>query len=316
MRYAVGRMAQALVVVIVVTFFTYWMLARLPGDPCITTGGLMDEAELDECHERLQLDEPVVDRYLNWAGDTLSGDLGVSYANNVPVSTSLGQRLPTTLSLFVYSQIIALVVAIPLGTWAAYKRNTVIDRLVGAQAFALLSVPAFVAGALLRYVFSVKWDLYSLRGFVGPTESITGHLKSIWLPAVVLGLVVSPVYLRLLRSDMIQNLQQDYVLVAKAKGLPPWRILLRHVLRPSTLTLMTVAGLNVAQLVNGAIVVEFLFDLDGMGSLLIEKLQQREFLVVQTMVALVAVLFVVVNLVIDVLYGIVDPRVRVDRGTS
>ena len=180
----------------------------------------------------------------------------------------------------------------------------------------LLSVPAFVGGAVLRFIFSVKLDWYSLGGFVGPTESITGHLQSIWLPALVLGLVISPVYLRLLRSDMIQNLQQDYVLVAKAKGLPPRRILLRHVLRPSTLTLLTVAGLNVAQLVNGAIVLEYLFDLDGMGSLLIEKLQQREFIVVQTLVALVAVLFVVVNLVVDLLYGAVDPRVRGERGSS
>ena len=136
------------------------------------------------------------------------------------------------------------------------------------------------------------------------------HLKSIWLPAVVLGLAATPVYLRLLRADMLQNLQQDFVAVAKAKGMSNTHILLRHVLRPSTVTLLTVAGLNIAQLVNGAIVVEFIFDFDGMGSYLLEAVARREFFAVQTLVALVAVVFVITNTVVDMLYTVVDPRVR------
>ncbi len=316
MRYALTRVAQALVVLLIVTFFTYWMLARLPGDPCITTGGLLDDAELADCHERLGLGDPVVERYGRWLGDTFTGDLGISYANGIPVTTSIKERLPVTLSLFVYSQMIALAVAIPLGTLAAYRRDRAADRAVNASTFMLLSMPAFVMGSVLLYFCAVRYDWYDLGGFVGPTSGIRDHLSSIWLPAVVLASVPTPVYLRLLRSDMIQNLQQDYVLVARAKGLPPWRVLVRHVLRPSSLTLLTVAGLNVAQLVNGAIVVEFLFDLDGLGSLLIEKLVQREFLVVQTLVALVAIVFVTINLAVDLLYGVVDPRVRVNRGTT
>lgn len=262
--------------------------------------------------------------------------------------------------LFLYSQIIALVIAIPMGVWAAYQagRNprkipgwllpvaiaafvaVVIslgwgiagilavgillplliyngvrggpggDNLVNTTAFVLLSIPIFVLGETLRYQFSIVNDWYQLTGYSPWSDGVWAHLKSVWLPALVIGLAVSPVYLRLLRADMIQNLQQDFVAVAKAKGMSNRHILFRHVLRPSTVTLLTVAGLNIAQLVNGAIVVEFIFDFDGMGSYVIAAVARREFFAVQTIVALVSVLFVLTNTVIDVVYSAVDPRVR------
>ena len=172
--------------------------------------------------------------------------------------------------------------------------------------------PGLVLGESMRYVFAIQTNWYDLTGYSPWGSGAGSHLKSVWLPALVLGLAATPIYLRLLRADMIQNLQQDYVAVAKAKGMSNRHILFRHVLRPSMVTLITVAGLNIAQLVNGAIVIEFIYDYDGMGSYLIEAVYRREFFAIQTIVALVAVLFVLANTVVDMLYTVIDPRVRAD----
>ncbi|MEL6891128.1 MAG: ABC transporter permease [Actinomycetota bacterium] len=210
------------------------------------------------------------------------------------------------------SSVFFLTVLIPVSVFHLFRGGRSADGATNFLAFALLSIPVFVLGETLRYAFAIERDWFQLTGYqpwsAGPAE----HIKSIWLPALVLGLAATPVYLRLLRADMIQNLQQDFVSVAKAKGMSNTHILLRHVLRPSTVTLITVLGLNIAQLVNGAIVVEFIYDFDGMGSYLIEAFARREFFAVQTVVALVAVLFILTNTVIDVLYTAVDPRVKAD----
>jgi peptide/nickel transport system permease protein len=364
-RFAARRFGQALVVIVLVTFGTLWLLNQLPGDPCITAlGTAATEEAVAQCTQERKLDQSVFVQYADWVGDILRGDLGpADYASGIELSTILGQRLPKTFALFVYSQLLALAIAIPLGIWSAYQSGRrarghlpswsvwvvvtalfvgtslagwalfprfvvavflplwlyhafrggpAADRWVGAQAFVLLAIPVFVLGETLRYQFAIEWSWYELKGYVGPTEGLGPHLKSVWLPVLVLALSICPVYLRLLRADMVQNLQQDFVLVARAKGLPNRRVLLRHVLRPSTLTLLTVLGLNIAQLVNGAIVVEFIYDLDGMGSYLIDAVASRSFFPVQTIVALVAVLFVLANMVIDLVYTAVDPRVPLE----
>lgn len=207
---------------------------------------------------------------------------------------------------------ILIAVLVPVVVYNVVRGGPSGDNAVNTGAFVLLSVPVFVLGESLRYLLAIKRDWYQLTGYKPWSDGVMAHIGSVWLPALVLGLAATPVYLRLLRADMIQNLQQDFVAVAKAKGMSNRHILLRHVLRPSTLTLLTVAGLNIAQLVNGAIVVEFIFDYDGMGSYLIEAVARREFFAVQTLVALVAVLFVLTNTVVDMLYTVVDPRVRAE----
>jgi peptide/nickel transport system permease protein len=203
-------------------------------------------------------------------------------------------------------------VVVPLAIFNAYRGGRAGDASVNAFAFVLLSLPIFVLGESLRYFFAIKNDWYQLTGYKPWSEGASAHLGSIWLPALVLGLAATPVYLRLLRADMIQNLQQDYVSVAKAKGMSNRHILVRHVLRPSTVTLLTVAGLNIAQLVNGAIVVEFIFDFDGMGSYLLDAISRSEYFAVQTIVALVAIIFVLANTIVDLLYTVIDPRVRAE----
>jgi peptide/nickel transport system permease protein len=363
-RFALQRLGGAILIVLLVTFGTTLLLRATPGDPCITALGTgATEESVAECNEERGLNDDVVSQYVSWGGDVLSGDLGYAfYKNREPLTETIKQRLPRTAWLFLYSQLIALAIAVPLGIWAAYQAGrrprgtprwllplgigllllaaivggwsfaavlfvaiitpTIVynfirggppgDTTVNITAFVLLSIPVFVLGESLRYVFAVENDVYQLTGYAPWSEGVAAHFSSIWLPALVLGLAATPVYLRLLRADMIQNLQQDYVAVAKAKGMSNRHILLRHVLRPSTVTLMTVLGLNIAQLVNGAIVVEFIYDLDGMGSFLIEAVARREFFAVQTIVALVAVVFVFTNTIIDVLYTQVDPRVKAE----
>ena len=362
-RFALQRLGGAVLVIILVTFGTSVLLRQVPGEPCeIALGTAATEEAVAACIEEQGLDDPVVRQYLSWAQSiVVDQDLGYAfYRNQEPLSTTIEQRLPRTAWLFVYSQLIALAIAVPLGIWAAYQAGrrsrgipvwvlpivpvamlalgislgwavvsivvvaialpslifNVIrggsagDTAINFFAFVLLSIPVFVVGEALRYEFAVKRDLYQLTGYAPWSEGVGAHLASVWLPALVLGLAAAPIYLRLLRADMLQNLQQDYVSVAKAKGMSDTHILFRHVLRPSTVTLMTVLGLNIAQLVNGAIVVEFIYDFDGMGSYLIEAVYRQEFFAVQTIVALVAVIFVLTNLVIDMLYTAVDPRVK------
>ena len=361
-RFALQRFGGAVLIVLIVTFATTALLRQVPGDPCITALGTGASPEaVEECRADRKLDKSVFEQYTAWGSDVLSGDLGFAqYRTQIPLTRVLEDRAPRTGWLFLYSQLIALAVAVPLGIWAAYQAGrkprpvpvwllpaaivvllglaiiggwqvgAIIfialllpiylfsgfrggpgaDNVVNTSAFVLLSVPVFVLGESLRYIFAIQNDWYDLNGYSPWSEGVGAHLGSIWLPALVIGLAVCPVYLRLLRADMLQNLQQDFVAVAKAKGMSNRHILVRHVLRPSTVTLLTVAGLNIAQLVNGAIVVEFIYDLDGMGSYLIEAVAAREFFPVQTLVAIVAVLFVVTNTLVDVVYTAVDPRVR------
>jgi peptide/nickel transport system permease protein len=380
-RFAAQRLGGALLVVVLVTFATAFLLRQASLDetqttaladlglpataqPCVSAlgTGATPEAVL-QCVDERGLDRNVFGQYALWAGDVLSGDLGYAfYKNREPLTTTLEQRMPRTAWLFLYSQLIALAIAVPLGIWSAYqagkpgralprwllpvglaamlavaiaigwglaavlllalatpvfvynfyKGGRSGDTTVNTLAFVLLSIPVFVLGESLRFVFAIEQGWYRLIGYSPWSAGVGAHLKSIWLPALVLGLAASPVYLRLLRADMIQNLQQDFVSVAKAKGMSNTHILFRHVLRPSTVTLLTVAGLNIAQLVNGAIVVEFIFDFDGMGSYLIEAVYRKEFFAIQTIVALVAILFVLANTIVDMLYTVVDPRVRAE----
>lgn len=364
-RYALKRVAQAALVLLLVTFLTSVLMRQFPADPCLVALGTAATPEsVAQCRLDQGLDQSVFEQYGTWAGGILTGDLGLSrFLPERNLSDDLATRMPRTLFLFTYSQLFALTIAIPMGIWAAYNSSrpssgrlpkpTVwiaiaaflglgiavgwalpiavavavlvpayvynalnggasLDRLINIQSFALLSLPVFVIGETLRYLFAIRWSIYDLKGYVPMTTSVSGHIKSIWLPSLVLGLAVLPVYLRLLRADMVQNLQQDFVAVAKAKGLPNWWVLIRHVLRPSSLTLLTVAGVNIAQLVNGAVVVEFIFDLDGMGSWLVESVQRSQFFAVQTVVALVAVVFIVVNMIVDLIYTSVDPRVKAE----
>ena len=311
LRFMGMRLAQLAVVVLAVTLLFYWMLNLLPGNPCVAAfGGAATEEQIAECERDRNLDDPVIVQWAKWGGDVLTGDFGKSYLTGRTFGEAISNSLPRTLLLMGYSQLLALGAAIPLGLWSGYKQGSVSDKIVSGGAFALLSAPVFVLGLILILVFAVKLDWFDLSGYEPISEGVVAHFKVMFLPSITLGAGLLPIYLRLLRTDVIGTLQEDFVGTARAKGLPVRHVLMRHVLRPSSFTLLTIFGIQAAQAVNGAIVVEFLFDLDGVGSLLVSWVAAREFLLVQTLVAMIAAVFVTVTTMVDLLYSVLDPRVR------
>jgi peptide/nickel transport system permease protein len=313
-RFLAARLAQLVMVLIAVSAVAFLLLNQLPGNPIITMLGPAATPEaVAQLTRQLGLDRPAWLRYFIWMGNALRGDLGSSYVNHQPVLTSIGQRLPVTLELVALSQVIALALAVPLGIVSALRPSRAVDRLSSGAAFALLSVPGFILAELLVYLFAVRFNLFPATGYVHLTEDPLQNLRSLTLPSITLALGSMAVYMRVLRTDMITTLRQDFITMARAKGLPTWWILLRHALRPSTFTLVTVGGLNVGTLIGGAFIVEYIFQVPGLGLLTINSIYARDYLVVTSTTVLVSAGFVIVNLLVDLLYTFLDPRVRSAR---
>jgi peptide/nickel transport system permease protein len=315
MRFVLQRLIGLVVVVFVVSLFTFLLVDLLPGDTTTTLlGPLASDPELRaEAQEDLNLDDPVWERYFIWAGNALTGDLGESYVTGEPVSESIRDRLPTSILLMVYAQLLALVIAVPLAVFSAYRSNGVFDKVTTTGSFGLLSMPNFILAIVLIFIFGVKFDLFPT---LYDDSSFLDRIGTMFLPALTLAAGLSAVYLRLLRTDMIATLQEDYITMAKAKGMPTRRILFRHALRPSSFSLLTVAGIQVGALIGGALVVEQLFSIAGIGTLVTESIFRRDYLVIQGCVLVIAIAYVLVNFAVDLLYTALDPRVRHARAAA
>ena len=320
MRFFVKRLLQLIPVLLIVSFLTYLLINLLPGGTtqiAITVAGAGAEPEvIEQVKADLELDKPLPQRYLNWLGDAVSGDLGRSYINDTEVSTYIGDRAPVSLQLMLYAQIIALVIAIPLGVLAAYRADSRVDRGLSTAAFGLLSVPNFIIGVLLVYLLALTFGWFPATGSIEFSEDPFEHFKSMFLPSLTLAVGLIAIYMRLLRTDMIATLQEDYIGMAKAKGMPTRHILFRHAFRPSSFSLLTVAGITVGNLIGGALIVEQIFGIHGLGELIIFSIFQRDFLVVQGAVVVICIAFVLANFVIDLLYGFLDPRIRHARALA
>ena len=319
MRFFVRRLLQLIPVLLIVSFLTFLLLNLLPGGTdqiaVIVCPGCTNE-EIAQVKEDLELDQPITTRYVNWLGDALHGDLGRSYINEVDVTQLLRERLPISLQLMLYAQVLSLVIAVPLGVLAAYRANTRTDRILSTTAFGMLSLPSFILGVLLVYIFALQLDWFPATNAPKFSDDPAEHFRSMFLPSMTIALGLVAIYMRLLRTDMIATLQEDYIGVAKAKGMPTWHILFRHAFRPSAFSLFTVAGITVGNLIGGTLVVEQIFGLNGLGSLIIFGIFQRDFLVVQGAVVVICVAFVLVNFIIDLLYGFLDPRIRHARALA
>jgi peptide/nickel transport system permease protein len=301
-----------LVILLAATALTFIITNVLPGDAAVAIlGDSATPADIASLRTELGLDRNVVVRYVDWLGHALRGDLGKSYRTREHISTMIGDRLPVTLELILLTQLIALAVAVPAGILAAYRSRTKIDSALATVSIGLLSTPAFVKGILLIYLMSVLLGWFPASGFKSLSDGLGANLHSLALPAMTLALAEIPVYMRLLRADMISTLQQDYILVARAKGLSVREILLGHALRPSSLSLVTVVGINLGRLVGGAVVIETLFALPGIGQLLVNAVYQHDQFVIQGVVLVIATGFVLINLLVDLMYVVIDPRVRI-----
>ena len=312
MSVIVKKIALLVLVVIAVTFFTALLSASLPGDPAVVVIPFGTDQQREEFRQDNGLDEPVPVRYVKWLGRFATGDLGKYYRSSStdPVSERVGQALPVSLQLMVYAQLFALVFAIPLGIWTAQRARSKIDRAANAVAFGLIAVPNFALGLILAYYVGVVLNWVPPTGYTEFGEDPIEHFRRMVLPTISLGIGQVAVYMRLLRSDMIATLQEDFILMARAKGISARRVLWRHALRPSSLTLLTVAALNVGALIGGAVVIEVVFSIPGIGLLIAEAIQGRQYIALQSLVAIVAVGYVTINFFIDFLYTVLDPRIR------
>ncbi|WP_449472646.1 ABC transporter permease [Sphingobium chungangianum] len=311
-----SRLTHLLLVGLLVTFSSFMLLNLLPGDivdAMVPAEGMSPEAlaaARSAMEAQLGLNDPLPIRYWNWLGDLFHGDLGRSVATNQPVFEAIMQRLPVTLELVLLSQLVALSIAVPLGIWSAYRAHSTFDRIVTLASFALLSIPVFVLGIGLVLVFALKLGWFPAIGFVPLSNGLGANLMSLTLPALAIGATQAPFLLRIVRADMMATLQEEYIAMAKAKGLSPAAILFRHALRPSSLNLVTMVGLQLGATLSSSVVVETVFALPGIGGLLNSAITTRDAIMVQGIVTFLALAFVLINIVIDLVYGLLDPRVR------
>lgn len=306
-----SKLVRLIPVLLIVTFATYAMVRLLPGDPARSfLGPEAPQEQVDALTTEMGLDQNVFVGYANWINDAVHGDLGVSYRTGQPVTEALAQRIPVSLELMVIAQFFALALAIPIGIFTAYRAGGAFDRMWSGMAFATIAIPGFVLGLLLIYIFPVTLGWFRISGYTKFTVDPVENLSSMVLPAMTLGLLQVAIYSRLLRSDMISTLQEDFVTIARSKGLSSRRVLLGHALRPSSFSLLTLAGLNVGQLISGAVIAEFLFGLPGIGLLMINSVLGRDLMMLQGATLFVVVTYVLLNVVVDALYTVLDPRIR------
>lgn len=310
------RVLRLVATLLAVSFLTFMLGVFLPGDPInaiLPPDAPRDEATVQRITDELGLDDPTLVRYGRWLGDAATGDLGYSYVTDQPVWDTIKQRLPVTGQLAIMATVIALIIAIPTGVLGGYKEGKPIDKLSSAGVQIGLSVPSFIVGIFLIWLFTVK------TGFLGlpstgwrriSDDGLWENLKSSILPALALSLSPMAFYTRLLRSDMIGTLKEDFVLSARAKGLTDRYILGRHALRPSSLSLVTIIGIQIGILLGGTVVIEQIFALPGLGSRLLNAINQRDILMVQGITVFIATVYVVVNTLVDFIYMAIDPRIR------
>ena len=307
------KLLHLLLVVLAVTMLTFAMTDRLPADIAAEVAGSgASGAELSELRERLGLNRPVLLRYAAWMGDVCRGDFGNSLATEQPVSEALRSHLPVTLELLVLSQLFSLLLALPAGIVTAWRPGSLLDRVTGTVAFGCASLPNYALAMGLVFLCALKLKLLPATGYTPLSAGIVVNLKGFLLPALSIALVEWVTLMRVLRSDLIATLKEDFILLARCKGLPTWRILLVHALRPSCFTFITVLGMQTASLIGGAVIIETVFALPGIGRLLVSAIFAQDFPVVQGAVLLISVAYVLINFLVDICYGFLDPRVRTE----
>lgn len=314
LRFLGLRLLRLLGTLFVVSLLTFMLTLALPGSPIDAILGPQGQRTpeiIAQLTEEFSLDKPWYQRYWYWLGDVVQGDLGKSYITDQQVSEIISTRLPVTAELALLAIVMALVVALPVGILGAYRANGTFDRMTSAVSQFFLSLPSFIAGIFFLAFFAVRWGWFPAAGaWVKPTDSLVQNLRVAFLPALALSLTQMAIFARIVRSDMISTLQENFILSAKAKGLSDRYILLRHALRPSSLSLLTVVAINTGALLGGTVVMEFLFGIPGIGGRLLNAIFQRDIIVIQGIVMVVATIYVVLNALVDVLYAIVDPRIR------
>lgn len=309
--YILRRILAIIPVMLVVAFFVFSLLHLAPGDPAIVIAGdQASPADVARIRAALGLDRPFMIRFATWLIRIVQGDLGTSIFAGLPVAHMIAQRIEPTFCLMLLTLTISIAIAIPLGILAAWKAGTWIDRAVMMVAVLGFSVPVFVTAYLLAFVFALELDWLPVQGYVPLSRGLRPFLASLILPALALGSVYVALLARMTRAAMLEVLSQDYIRTARAKGVSPSPILFVHALKNAAIPIVTVIGLGVAFLIGGAVVTETVFAIPGLGRLVVDAILKRDYPVIQGTVLLFSFAYVLVNLAIDLLYTVFDPRIR------
>ncbi len=311
LAYIFRRILSTIPVMLLVALFVFSLLYISAGDPAaIIAGDQASPADVERIRQSLGLNKPYLVRFGAWLWDVVHLDLGASIFTNLPVTTMIAQRVEPTLSLCLTTLLFAIPIAIPMGVIAARKQGMWIDRLIMTFAVLGFSLPVFVIGYLLTYIFSIQLGWLPVQGYVPIADGFGGFLSKLILPTITLGGVYVALIARITRATMIEVLSQDYIRTARAKGLGQGKVLFTHALRNSAVPIATVIGVGVALLVGGAVVTETVFSIPGLGTLTVDAILRRDYPVIQGVVLLFSFAYVLVNLIVDILYTVFDPRIR------
>ena len=312
--YLLKRILSAIPVLLIVSIVIFLIIHITPGNPAsVILGEEATPEQIAELEESLGLNLPIHQQYFNWIVGVFQGDLGTSFFMREPVTTSIADRIVPTFSLAVFAQIIALVIAIPIGVLAANKRGSMTDTTMMIFALLGMSIPSFLLALLLVLLFGVQLGWLPVAGYRALTDGLMEHLKYLILPAISLGMIQAALIARMTRSSMLEVLNMNYIKSARAKGVKNFKLIVKHAFRNALLPILTVVGQTFGSLITGAVVVETVFNIPGIGQLIINSVERRDFAVIQGVILFITFLYIVLNLIIDILYGIVDPRVRLNR---
>lgn len=306
-NYALKRLLQLIPILLAITFLSYGMM-RIAGSDVVeqkmeNTSGTVSQEMIDNARAELGLDKPFVEQYFTWLGNLLKGDMGTSYVSNKPVFSSFISKLPATLLLTAVSILLTVLISIPLGIWSAVKQNTATDYVIRTASFIGNSLPNFFVSLLLMYLFAIRLGWF-------PVISGGVSLQSVALPALTLAIAMSAKYLRQVRATVLDELSKDYVLGARARGVKFSTTLIRSVMKASLVTIITLLTLSIGSLLGGTAIVESIFMWDGVGKLAVDAINMRDYPIIQAYVMWMAIIYVVVNLITDLSYHFLDPRIR------
>jgi len=311
LAYIVRRLLGVIPVMLVVGVFVFSLLHMAPGDPAaIIAGDNATEANVARIRASLGLDKPLLEQFANWSWATLRGDLGVSMFSQIAVTTMVGQRIGPTFSLAATTMFVAVTIAIAMGVLAAWKAGSLLDRVVMGLSVTGFSVPVFVVGYIMVYFVALQWRWLPVQGYMPLSEGVWPWLRHLILPSFALGLAYVALIARITRASMLEVLAEDYIRTATAKGVATLPMLLRHALKNAAVPIITVVGIGVALLISGVVITESVFNIPGVGRLVVDAISRRDYPVIQGVMIIFSVVYVLINLVVDISYSFLDPRIR------
>ena len=311
LAFTIRRLLSTVMVMTTVAVFIFLLLHLSPGDPAaIIVGDNATPAQIDAVRKQLGLDDPLAVQFVRWLSGVLRGDLGISIFSHEPVNKLIGQRIEPTVSLAATTILLAVAIAVSFGVLAAWKAGTWIDRLVMVLSVVGFSVPVFVVGYLLIYLFSIKLGWLPVQGYAPLAEGFVPWIRHLILPSIALGLAYVALIARITRTTMLDVLAEDYMRTARAKGVATGPLLMKHALKNAGVPIVTVIGIGVALLIGGVVITETVFNIPGVGRLVVDAISQRDYPIIQGVTLIFSGVYVVVNLIVDLSYTVIDPRIR------